>query len=135
MSDLTPSPWQVLLHVRQCLGDGAALRLISEAGGQQVTVPRRALGSALARRLGLEIATCLAERWGGQTLELPSKGAYDSRARAAERRRAVVEAGTAQSGSALARQLGCTRRWIQELRREAREGRDPRQGQLFEDVD
>lgn len=127
-----PSPWQVYHAVRDALGDAAALRVIQVAGGERVFVPRTAHGSRLAGRLGLDITAVLSGQWPGETLTLPSRGAINDRARAAERRRAVLS--SPDSINTLARELSISTRRVEQIRAEGRAGQDARQADLFPGV-
>ena len=73
MSDLR---WGWIGELEAELGVPARLRLIANAGGQRryVPTPDRVPASELARELGEEVALWLAERFGGEKIDIPSRG-------------------------------------------------------------
>lgn len=107
------------------LGDLARARIIAEIGGRRVTIPmpRNAPGSRLAEMIGLEAAQWLAEEYGGEAVDFPSRSGAASQERAARLLAAVLEAGLThptRSANDIADEFGVTRRRVTQLRQELR---------------
>ena len=119
------------------LGTPARLRLISMSGGRRRTIPhpRNVSASALVHEFGFDVTLWLAERFGGQDVEIPS-GRADARAAASALLVAdILEAGLTnptRSANDLAKAHGVTQRWVRMLRRElSRQRPDDDQLSLF----
>lgn len=61
----------LLADIAEDLGEGSALTLARELGGQTVKVPRNPEGSALERRVGVAIAGWLSERYAAEIVTIP----------------------------------------------------------------
>ncbi len=106
------------------LGQAAALRLFVNAGGQRRKIPKKPEGSRLAEEVGLEVVKWLSARFGGTDLDIPSYGARQRQARAAELRAAILDAGLTEpnrSANVIATEFGVTAAWVHKLRTQMRE--------------
>lgn len=111
-------PWNRAIEV---LGLEAADLLSRDFGGRRVYVPRQErLGPShpLAECLGLERAGKLAEAIGGEEIEPPLT--------AGKRVRILELLLAGQRPDAIARQLGCTRRFVTKVAAEANQDRQLR---------
>lgn len=102
--------------VASVLGRGAAMRLSEALGGQAVKVPKRAPRSALAKRVGVDIARVLAAEYGGLTISIPNLGGRSSAVRD------YVKTHPRESANAVARELGVTERQVRRVRARLRDG-------------
>lgn len=126
------------------LGQGAALRVLANVGGQRrnIPLPRNAAASALAQEIGPKAAIWIADRFGGEIVVFPSRGGREAEARAARLRADVIEAGLTEplrSANDIAAAHGVTARRVEQIRQDLRrEGsRRPapqRQLPLFRDL-
>ena len=108
------------------LGLTARLRLIASAGGQRrdIPCPGNARNSVLASEVGADIVLWLAERFGGEKVDIPSARGNEIQRRAALLRAAILDAGLTEpnrSANDLAREFGVTSMWVRKLRTELRE--------------
>ncbi len=136
-----------LAELRAALGEETAARMAAAAGGQRRHIPKGGRSGWIHREVGPEAALWMAERFGGEYLQLP----LSETVRRSERRRwlALIAASPQESSNDLARRLGIHYRTVQRLRQSLREsaaeeeaepggrarsgGPDPRQLDLFED--
>lgn len=107
------------------LGEPARLRVLLNVGGQRrhIPLPQNADGSALARELGFEATVWLAARFGGDTVEFPSRRGREAEDAAALLRAAVLEAGLTgptRSVNSIAKEFGVTARRVRQVRTELR---------------
>jgi hypothetical protein len=110
----------------QLLGQGDALVLCREFGGQRVRIPKKvAQDHELAKRIGLQAAERMAEEFGGIALDVPLGRAVTSR------RRAQVVATSPHSANEIARALGITQRHVRRIRAKIRAA-DDRQIDMFD---
>lgn len=97
----------------EAVGEEAAFTLIRACGGARLYVPHVPEdGDALTTLIGTAAATRLAQKYGGERLELPNPNSR--RSKILELRRAGV------SVDVIARQSGCTRRRVFQVLAEAR---------------
>ena len=126
MADETRSAWPPLLAaVAEACGERAALRLMSEFGGQEITIPINPQpGQVLAERCGIEVARVLAELHGGEKIAIPNGAMMRSKKRAILRAWGTV--------SQIVRETGSTARYVRFVRSRLRKAADDdRQGELF----
>lgn len=126
----------LLALVAEGMGVAAALALVTRLGGQRIYVeksPRE--GHRLARLLGMDLARFLSRHYGGEFIDVPSARSLSGEVQA---RRSAVAAALRHGGkssNALAAELGVTRRWIIQLRRNLKQAggaaRERGQGDLF----
>lgn len=112
---LKDDTFDLLKEVEQELGIDAAKRLVGAYGGQLVSTPRHASGSALERVLGSKLAEFLVELRGGENLAVPIGQKYKK-----TRVRDGVIAHPELSANELARKYGVTYTRILQVRRELR---------------
>ena len=87
----------------------ALARLIAEHGGQRIYIPKRAEGSQMAAVVGLEAATALCDRYGGDHLDVPVARRLANTLPHAE---IFTRFQAGESANALAREYACSRRTI-----------------------
>lgn len=107
------------------LGLAARLKVIANAGGQRRDVPRleNARTSNLASEIGIEAVEWLAQRFGGDKIDIPSARGREVERRASLLRAAILDAGLTnptRSANDLAREHGVTSMWVRKLRAELR---------------
>lgn len=108
------------------LGEGAALRLAGEFGGQRLYIdrfPRQ--DHKIARAVGMEISRVLSAEFGGENIEIPRAAAVVDGS--IYRRDEILS--SSESVNSLARRLGCTERRVRQVRSSA--AGDPRQWDIF----
>ena len=109
----------------QLLGQGDALVLCREYGGQRVRIPKKISAEHdIARRIGLQAASRMVEEFGGIALDVPFGRHINSR------RRTQVVMSSSNSANVIAKALGITQRHVRRIRRKIREAED-RQSDLF----
>ncbi len=103
----------LIVGLIEAVGEEAAFTLIRACGGARLYVPHvPEEGDALTTLIGTAAATRLAQKYGGERLELPNPNSR--RSKILELRRAGV------SVDVIARQSGCTRRRVFQVLAEAR---------------
>ena len=119
------------LHLPGLLGDLdragftlQALKLAANWGGEKHYIPANPQGSRLAGMIGDDAAALLCQSHGGCTVDIPRAAHRHSLKRAISQ----AEGGT----SAVARQFGCTQRWVREVRNSGKGKADPRQMTIFD---
>lgn len=120
------------------LGLAARLKVIANAGGQRRAIPRpeHAAHSVLATEIGQDAVCWLADRFAGDTIDIPSLRAGEAQDKANRLRAAILEAGLTDPGRSandLAREFGVTSMWVRKLRAAMRReaGANPAQLSLF----
>lgn len=117
-----PDPRIALLHgpargLAEELGFEAAELLMRHFGGMRVSVPAKPRPrSPLMEKLGPEIAAVLSRLYGVSEIEVPMP--LGRRMEAAARMRAIQE--HPGSHNQVAREFGCTRRWVRMVRKGAK---------------
>jgi len=104
-----------IYEVSRIIGQEAADELVMAYGGRRLYVPARIRqGHPLAMRLGQGPATLLAQAFGGDYIDVPTRRAHDIR----ERNRAIrAEYAAGATQSALADLYGLTVRQIRNITR------------------
>lgn len=110
------------------LGPAVRARILAAVGGQRrhVPMPVNVPGSRLAAEIGLDAAQWLAQEFGGEQLDFPSRGGAAAEDRSARLAAAVLEAGLTQpcrSANDIAAEFGVTAVRVRQVRRELREAR------------
>ncbi|MEQ1890860.1 MAG: Mor transcription activator family protein [Alphaproteobacteria bacterium] len=119
---------ELLALVAHELGPGQAVVLAQKLGGQRVYVEKAPRQShRLARILGLEMAVFLSKHYGGEFISVPTGRAALGEARM--RRRAVAMSGA--SHNQVARELGITRRRVEQIRDSLKTAVDTGQFEMF----
>lgn len=120
----------VLADLAEDVGRTGALALAREFGGTRVYVPESMTEDhRLAALLGVGPASRLSWRFGGETIEIPL-GPYSRQGmttRAIERYLADGKLTHAE----IAREVGCTERWVRAVKAGLSEKEDPDQLKLF----
>lgn len=124
-------------ELEAALGQPARLRLVANAGGQRRAIPRpaNARTSKLAGEVGGDVTAWLADRFGGEDLDIPTDTAAVRSAKSALLVADILDAGLTnptRSANDLARAHGVTRRWVMQLRAELRAEKDDAQLSLFD---
>lgn len=116
----------------QLLGQGDALVLCREYGGQRLYVPQKMnAANDIVRRVGQKAANTLAAEFGGTSIEIPRGTAITAR----KRRQIIMRKLFTSSANEIAREADCTARWVKEIRAKVREEDNSRQGTLFGEAD
>lgn len=105
------------------LGQAAALHLLANAGGQCRAIPQKPDGSALAREVGLDVVSWLADRFGGTKLDIPTMRGRQQRDDGSRLRAAILESGLTdpqRSANSIAAEFGVTKVWVTRLRAQMR---------------
>lgn len=135
-ADLPQDAW--IDELERDLGQAAALRLLSNAGGQRRKIPMNVEGSNLAAELGSDIAAWLSANFAGLTIDIPSMRGRTQRAQGSALRAAILEAGLTdpkRSANVIAAEFGVTAIWVHRLRTKMRrEFEQEDQLPLFDDL-
>lgn len=112
------------------LGAGTVDRVLDQFGGRRIGIPSptRASTSLIASHLGVDAATWLAARYGGEQVAFPSRQARIAAQRASLLRADVIEAGLiapSRSANDIASAHGVTTRRVQQIRQQLRRERQP----------
>ena len=95
------------------IGDAAATRLSTEFGGRRIYIRKDAMADvAMIERIGERAARLLSARFGGVHIEVPLRIGRRERILRLSREGATV--------SGIAAQLHCSRRYVMQVRAEAR---------------
>lgn len=114
---------RLLREVADVFGDGRALKLAMEFGGQRLRIPKRPHpGNRLADALGMDLLRWLSARHGGEYLQVPT-GARSVLAEQAELVRRLVEAGL--PANEIVRQARVHTRTVHRMRERLRAERQP----------
>lgn len=106
----------VIDNIARLLGAGAASRLIAEFGGGRLYIPENpSPGNPIAQAIGFAAARRLAGVFGGDRVWLPNNAGGAVRARVATLRSRGV------SISRIARQVGCSERYVYKVLARLRE--------------
>lgn len=98
------------------LGARQAQALVEEFGGMRVYIPVVARpADRISEAVGLDAATALSRRFGGEKVDIPNPSA--------RRKRIIALHAAGVADQEIARQLGCTQRWVQKVLHEHREYR------------
>lgn len=122
----------MLADIAELTGQTSAIALARVYGGRRVYVPEAIdEGHALAVALGLGPARALSEMYAGETLEVPF-GPYSDQG---GKRRAIITLllDGNHSIDEMAHAVGCTRRWVLEVKASLRPETDSNQLGLFSD--
>lgn len=123
MSDSRSLPEMLRLVIGE-LGLPAAMHLVETIGGERVSVPEKAEGSALARRVGPDIAHVLSKHYAPLQVYVPNW-----RSREQHLREALVQDNPDASANELVRMTGLSERQVRRIRSRQRDS-DHAGGQL-----
>jgi len=95
---------------------GGALVLVREFGGMRIYIPRKPKPDQdIPRRCGMDVARAFARIRGGEEVEIPNLGGERTMHRILK---------TRGSANQVARQQGCTERWVRSVRSRERNAGD-----------
>lgn len=104
----------VVALLNHALGEEASHRLIAAFGGQRIKIPTTLRGHVV-ETLGTEIVRVLAEAYGGDSIDIPSRGHAERIARSVKLRHDVLHSDL--SCNEIAWKHGVTRIYVSRLRR------------------
>ncbi len=115
-------------YIVSLIGEQPAMRLMQYWGGIRLHIPVNINHShIIARRIGIQAATILADEFGGTQIPIPLGFSARIKARNADIKRRYNEG---ESAARIARDYGITERWVYEIVGKD-DGEDDRQVALF----